>query len=235
MSAERPESRYRPVASKEELRAMVADRDARMLELFGAPGPGRGLEFLDAVERYLDLDRWGFAPTRLRISDVAVIYDSPRCRVKLWPTFNFEPGEGAVYCEYGQLDVPDEPEPEDFRKGKTWDTINSQEYYWFLEGYTPEQALESWRAGLGWPAWQAFLDSELGRTLHGIEWWAAGHGFLWEYYGERLFSLFDLRQPERREAYWRFRGDFRRLRGREVEAQMAELAMKRGSGKIASG
>ncbi len=36
-------------------------------------------------------------------------------------------------------------------------------------------------------------------------------GFIWEYYGERLFSLFDLSQPERWEQFRRFLREYYEL------------------------
>ncbi len=210
MSAERPESRYRPVASKEELRALVEEDDARLRSRAFEPG---GIHFLDAVERYLDLDRWGLRPTRLRISDVAVIYDSPRCRVKLLPSFERDPGEGSVLCHYGRLHAPDDDLYIDWQGERciAWHSLGSGQYYWFLEGCTPQEAAQHSRRRSEWPVRLAFEATERGRTLHGIEWSVAYSGFRWEYFGERLFSLFDLRQPERWEALRRFLREYFRL------------------------
>jgi len=144
---------------------------------------------------------------------VAVIYDSPRCRMRLSPAFERDREKGSVYCDYGRLHAPDEGLYMDWQGERciAWHAINYEKYYWFLEGCTPEEAAEHYRRRSRRPARVAFEASELGRRLHGIEWSVALKGFEWEYYGERLFSLFDLRQPERWEALRRFLQEYFRL------------------------
>jgi hypothetical protein len=74
----------------------------------------------------------------------------------------------------------------------------------FLEGFSPSDVLERRRKKIDTPERIAFLETDLGRGLRGPEWGVALEGFVWETYGDRLFSLFDLREPQRWEDLRRF-------------------------------
>jgi len=65
----------------------------------------------------------------------------------------------------------------------------------FLEGSSAQEAAEHFRARVRWPLHAAFSATELGRTLKRADWSVAQEGYLWQQYGERLFSLFDVGQP----------------------------------------
>ena len=86
------------------------------------------------------------------------------------------------------------------------------------EGYacdTPQEAVEAKRK---WPrVMEQFQQSELGKSLTGVrrqpEWLIRMHAAVWEYYGNRLFELFDLRHPELWDEYTQFTKEFYVIKG----------------------
>ena len=191
MPAKQPQVPRR-VKSEEELRALLEPQDRA--------------EFLDLLERYLQFERWGFSPTRVDPKRLVIIYDSHRCRVRFSPNFEREPGEGSMYSDFGRSHAPDEEMFMEWQGDRcyAWHNIAEPQFCWFLEGCSVQEAGDRRRKGTERPALAAFRASDLGKRLHGMESSIAFQGFLWDYYGDGLFSLFDLRQPERWEALRRY-------------------------------
>jgi hypothetical protein len=205
MAPKQPEGPRR-VKSQEELRALLLPESKRELRTIWRPESR--VEFLDSLERYLDFERWGFHPALIdpRPGRFMMIYESAQCRVRLSPSFEREPGQGSMYSYFGRSHAPDGDTFMEWQGERcfAWHNIAMPEFYWFLEGCSVEEAGERRRRRSEWPAWAAYQATELGKRLRGMEWSIASEGFLWDYYGERLFSLFDLRQPERWEALRRY-------------------------------
>lgn len=173
----------------------------------------RGL--IGRFERYMDLERWQF-----RLSHVytdtgrKVIYDSPWCRIKLSLLIDLRDGD-EMHISYARSHVTNDVEFLKEWRGElcfAWHNIRLAPFWQFIEGYSVDEAAELDRAKARWPAYQSFKETELGATLQGVDWAVAFHGFVWDHYGERLFSLFDMRNPERWEEFRRYIKEFYRLR-----------------------
>jgi hypothetical protein len=166
------------------------------------------------LERFLDLDRWGFRLNYVHLhSGRKVIYDSPSCRVKFSLLIDLREGD-EIGVWYARSHVPDDVDLVMDSQGErcfAWHNIMVSPYWEFLEGSSAQEAAEHFLARFRWPLHAAFSATELGRTLQGVEWSVAQEGFLWQHYGERLFSLFDVRRPELWEVFRRFLHEYYEL------------------------
>ena len=150
------------------------------------------------LERYLDLSRWGFRLSYVDPQHDSVIYDSPRCRVHFSLLIDLREGD-EIPISYARSHVGNDVEVVMEWQGErcfAWHNIMLDPYWEFLEGLTAAEAAEQFRTRTRWRAGPAFRETELGRTLRQADAMVAFHGYLWEHYGERLFSLFDVRQAE---------------------------------------
>jgi hypothetical protein len=167
-------------------------------------------DLIQLVERFIDFKRWGFQRTYIytpvEISP-SVIYDSEWCRVMFssegWEMFNGE----VVKVYYGRLHASNEKWFIPWR-GKNhlcWHRVN--EALNFLDGLTPQEAVEQIPEGKRSRVMDQFSMSETGQRLLKVnqaEWMLGMQAFVWEHYGTRLFGLFDLRRPDLWEQYENF-------------------------------
>jgi hypothetical protein len=82
----------------------------------------------------------------------------------------------------------------------------------FLEGFSASEVVERRRKRIGTPERIAFMETEVGRGLQSPDWGVALEAFIWERYGDRLFSLFDVRESQRWEELRRFVREYYELR-----------------------
>ena len=171
------------------------------------------------LEQFLPLTRWGFQESYSHILAeyrLYVIYDSEWCRVR------FSLGGGDQYfgdelsISYGKLHAPNDKNYMIFKGEDCWcwhSVLNALD---FLDGTTPQQAVDRLQANGQWP-WVAehFRQSELAQNLkyNHPEWLIRMHSAIWSHYGKRLFELFDLRRPDLWEQYTRFIREYYRIKG----------------------
>lgn len=168
---------------------------------------------IDRLERYLDLDRWGFRLTYVDPRHDKVVYASSACRVKATLLIDRREGD-AVQLKYARSHAPDDVELLMEWQGErcfAWHNIMVAPYWEFLEGFSAGEAAEHLRARVRWPLHAAFSATELGGSLQGADWSVAQEGYLWQHNGERLFSLFDVRKPELWEEFRRFLREYYEL------------------------
>lgn len=161
--------------------------------------------FIQMLERNMDFKRWGFQQTFLGVTrqfPPSVIYDSSHCRVRfLWsePDVRDAP---TIYIRYGRLHAPTD------QRYILWS--GQQCYCWhdprmafqFLDGSSPQDAVYN---RFKWPRnLERTHQSITGKGLSQPERQSKMHSASWDYYGERLFSLYDFPHPELWDKYTQF-------------------------------
>lgn len=165
--------------------------------------------YIDYVESNLAPQEWGFRRNALLPKKLTVIYDSEYCRVK----FVLRGSDyGPLYASsiyYGRLHAPDDEVYMNWRgeSCRCWhrDSEIMMLTLPFLEEMSPEEiSLE--------PAefWQQREQALGAYPSDEIEYQLSLHSRIWERYGEKLFHVFDLRQPDLWEKYAAFSETFKR-------------------------
>lgn len=138
-----------------------------------------------------------------------LIYDSEWCRVEFVYDGSERWSPPNIIVNYGRLHAPNR---ENFMEMKciywhlVWepmaflDGISAEEYATTKKGYIPDFVS---------PYWEKVLSDGENRA----EWHLRMHRAIWEYYGMRLFELFDLRRPDLWERYRHFLKEFYRIYG----------------------
>jgi hypothetical protein len=141
-----------------------------------------------------------------------LIYESEWCRISLvWGGWEYGSGN-TMHIFYGRLHAPNE------KARMMW---NGEECHcWhelryilhFLDGRTPAKAAE---LNYSHPIVAPFYQEELEQRYKSQpEWLAQMHLAIWQYYGQPLFDLFDLRQPALWQQYQQFLKDVYDITGR---------------------
>ena len=171
-------------------------------------GEDVGNALLRLIEENLEIERWGFQVTFKRFIEpqhIKVIYDSEWCRIKINFARRHYPETDEILVEYGRLHAP---EGDLFMvwKGegcRCWHNILDP--LRFLDGLTPEEARQQVGVDKKLPlVVRTYNQSETGRKL--LEEYSPKsvivlQDTIWKHYGQRLFDLFDLRNPELWETY----------------------------------
>ena len=177
-------------------------------------------KLFELVESTLNLKHWGFQKTFVDDSvtlSLGIIYDSEWCRVKFVSSgIDTNRGDDNISIYYGRLHAANESTIMHWN-GKLcycWHRIN--EALNFLDGLTPEDAVNQLRLHRKWSnVMEEFRQSDLGQELkyRQPEWLIRMHASIWNFYGERLFELFDLRQPDLWQRYSSFYSEFHKIKG----------------------
>jgi len=168
---------------------------------------------LDRLGRYLDLGRWGFKLTYVDPRYDTVVYDSPKCRAMFSLRIDVREGD-AIAVRYARSHVSNDVSVVMEWQGEScfaWHNIRLAPFWQFLEGISATEAAGHLRAKVHWSVGQTFRETELGRSLRGPDASVALHGYIWQHYGERLFSLFDIRRPDLWEEFRRFLREYYEL------------------------
>ena len=170
------------------------------------------------ARKYLSLDRWKFKESvRLReIKFPKIIYDSEWCRVNFsWGGMEMFSGY-TINIFYGRLHAPSDDKYMIWNGEKCYCWHDISTALNFLDGRSPKDIAGR---NYGRPrVMEQFVQSEVGQSLKDRrfqpEWLARMHAAIWDDYGNRLFELFDLRQPELWEKYRNFVKSLYDLEGR---------------------
>jgi hypothetical protein len=173
------------------------------------------------LETIFDFKHWGFHQSYVRPDTSFLprfIYDSEWCRV----SFSLSGGDQypghdrELSISYGRLHAADE-EPVviwDGEMRRCWHNVFDALF--FLEGFSPQEAVDpsqSNRKNLN--IVELFRQSEIAKDLYQInrvEYVMRLHRAIWDHYQERLFELYDLRQPNLWEEYSKFIREYYRIR-----------------------
>ena len=159
---------------------------------------------LGRLERYLDFERWGFQLAHVEPNSGPVIFDSPKCRVLC--RLSMERGADEIGIVYGRRHAPNDRSLLEWEGEKcfAWHNLRILHVTDFLEGLSVAQVVERNRQKLRAPDIVAFMETGRSAGLAGPDASVALEDFIWERYGDRLFSLFDVRHPQRWEELRRF-------------------------------
>jgi hypothetical protein len=170
-------------------------------------------EILKLIKNSSNLDNWGFKESYQSVKSNVLIYDSEWCRMSFsWGGWD-NLGGNSISVHYGRLHAPNEDAK------MVW---NGEECYaWhefeyplhFLDARSPAEASE---LDLSHPLTNKYYSDDFSKKFHRRqpEWLMQMHMEVWDNYGERLFELFDLRQPQLWEQYGKFLKEFYDIKGR---------------------
>jgi hypothetical protein len=182
---------------------------------------------IDLVVHFMPLEKWRFKESTRLFSEYrpdvslpsgkmvlpTVIYDSERCRVMF--LLDQERYNDDLVIFYGRKHAPND------KKLMKWD--GEECYCWhghdfdlalkFLDGVSPRETAQK-----RWPSHgvQEFLKLGLDESIGQPESMVLMHAAVWEFYGNRLFDLFDLRRSELWAQYSQFVREFYDLYGRNL-------------------
>ena len=163
-------------------------------------------ELVELVERCMHFEKWGFKLSYSSSTDIPfpyVIYNSEWCRVKFLHFGGDYPGQWReMKITYGRFHADNEESFMIWNDEVCWCWHHIHVYSLnFLDGLSPEEAVEHKYKP---QVMHEFRESEISKTVRGPEWVAKNHLTTWEYYGQRLFELFDLRRPDLWDEYRTF-------------------------------
>lgn len=172
-------------------------------------------EMTRIVQDLLALPSKGFSESYRSSQQGILIYDSERCRIKLiWVGWEYGSGN-TMHIVYGRLHALNDDTTMLWDREKCYCWHDLDYILHFLDGRTPVEA-----AGLNYShaLTNPFYKKELRqRYKNQPEWMAHIHLAIWEQYGQSLFDLFDLRQPELWQQYRQFLQDVYDIIGRIPE------------------
>ncbi len=163
-------------------------------------------ELINLVKQFLPLDKWGFKLNATYVGRFNpgveyssgnviypnVYYNSEYCRVLF--VFDKDRHGDDLCIYYGRLHAPDGKNHLNWNNDecRCWHGLNL--VLKFLDGVNPSKvARMKYYYSQGT---KDLFDSKLIGTTEQPEWLARLHAASWEYYGNHLFDLFDLRHPD---------------------------------------
>ncbi len=175
---------------------------------------------IELLERILNFEKWIFhrVYTQLRKGIApTVIYDSKLCRVQ----FVLESGEryqGArLSVYYGRLHAASDNFDMVFNGESSHCWHQVQNLLNFLDGLSPQESVDQLKIKNQWSRIQEeYKQSDVGKNLESSnhpEWMARMHQAIWEYYGNRFFELFDIKNPTQWEKYVSFNREYHKIYG----------------------
>jgi hypothetical protein len=169
------------------------------------------------VEGYVPLVKWGYKqsvqfPGTPRNPLAYAIYDSEACRVKFALDYSGNGRKLDLRVFYGRSHAPDGVSVMQWNGKDCYCWHNFEMALLFLDDISAEEAVR--RRGSSPLGVQKFLELGLTGLIEQPEWLARMHATVWEYYGNRLFQLFDLRHPRAWNQFAQFVSDYYDILGR---------------------
>ncbi len=176
------------------------------------------VEMTRIAQSTLNLTGRGFKETYRASNLEELIFDSEWCRISFtWSGWE-QTGGNSMHIHYGRLHAPNEKITMQWQ-GEDCRCWHGAEYpLHFLDGRTPAEAAE---LDVSHPTTDAFYKTEITQKFRrrNPEWMAEMHLTIWQQYGQRLFDLFDLRQPELWQKYQEFLKDVYDIQGRDSDIE----------------
>jgi hypothetical protein len=171
-------------------------------------------EMTRIADEFLHLTGRGFKVSYRSERPGKLIYDSEWCRISLiWGGWDQASGN-SMHIRYGRLHAPNEKTTMSWQgeECRCWHELDYVLH--FLDGRTPVEAAE---LDVSHPTTDAFYKTEITQKFQRRqpEWIAEMQLAIWKQYGQQLFDLFDLRQPELWQKYRRFLKDVYDIAGRK--------------------
>jgi hypothetical protein len=169
-------------------------------------------EMMRIAQDILRFELRGFKETYRSEKSPQLIYDSVWCRISLvWGGWDYGSGN-TMHIYYGRLHAPNEKETMLWNGEKCHCWHGIEQALHFLDGRTPADTAE---LDYSHPVTDSFYEEENEQKYESQpEWMAHMHVAVWEHYGDRMFGLFDLRQPDLWKQYQQFLKDVYDIKGR---------------------
>lgn len=172
------------------------------------------VEMTRIADDFLNLAGRGFKVSFLSEKPGKLIYDSQWCRISLiWGGWE-QAGGNSMHIHYGRLHAPSEKitmlwQGEECR---CWHRVEHALH--FLDRRTPAEAAS---LDVSHPTTSPFYKTEITQKFRRRqpEWIAEMHLAIWRQYGQPLFDLFDLRQPQLWQQYRQFLQEVYDISGRK--------------------
>ncbi|NTW99282.1 MAG: hypothetical protein HGB35_05010 [Geobacteraceae bacterium] len=173
-------------------------------------------EMTRIADEFLNLTGRGFKISYRSERPEKLIYDSQWCRISLiWGGWD-QVGGNNMHIRYGRLHAPNEKimmlwQGEECR---CWHRIEHALH--FLDGHAPADVA---RLRYSHPTLDPFYEEDIRKRFprRQLEWLAQMQVTVWQQYGQRLFDLFDLRQPELWQQYRQFLKEVYDIHGRDSD------------------
>ena len=173
-------------------------------------------EMTRIAQSVLGLPTRGFKETYRSSKSGELIFDSEWCRISLtWGGWD-QAGGNSMHIHYGRLHASNENVTMQWQ-GEECHCWHELDYVLhFLDGRTPVEAA---KLDVSHPTTDPFYKTETTQKFHRRqpEWMAGMHITIWEQYGQRLFDLFDLRQPDLWRKYQQFLKEVYDIQGRDSD------------------
>lgn len=173
-------------------------------------------EMYRIAQDILGLPTRGFKETYRSATPGELIFDSAWCRISLtWGGWD-QAGGNNMHIHYGRLHAPNENVTMQWQ-GKECYCWHELDYVLhFLDGRTPTEASI---LDVSHPITDPFYKTEITQQFRRRqpEWIAEMHKKIWEKYGQQLFDLFDLQQPELWQRYQQFLKEVYDILGRDSD------------------
>jgi hypothetical protein len=170
-------------------------------------------QFIQMLEQNLDFKRWGFTRVFSGVGKFSpiVIYASEACRVMFaWELPDIRDGIVIIRVHYGRSHAPNHEDIITWKGQECYCWHDVEKALYFLDGLSPSEAVKN-KFKLP-KVMEQFRNSSVKKGWTQPEYMAKTHSAIWEHYGQRLFDLFDLRQPSLWEQYSRFLAEYQTLR-----------------------
>lgn len=170
-------------------------------------------EFIQILERTLDFKRWGFKRVFSGVGKYApiVVYASEACQVMFaWELPDIRDGIVKIHVSYGRLHAPYDEYVITLKGQKCYCWHDVEKVLYFLDGLSATQAVKN-KFKLP-KVMEQFRESSVNKGWTQPEYMAKMHATIWEHYGQRLFQLFDLRQPLSWDRFTQFVAEYQKIR-----------------------
>ena len=165
------------------------------------------------VEKYLNPEQWEF---KLQYKNYkkgyVAIYNSPSCRLRCSLSHDPRDKNDAITFDYGRKHAPDEEYYLKYQGENclAWHAFLTNYVGQFLDGIEPQALARARieRTDMPSEGRKRFEEKEKANGLLSPMWGLQSEAFIWEYYGNNLFELFDMRYPKKWAAYRNFLTEF---------------------------
>jgi len=185
-------------------------------------------EFLRPNDNGFELIHVGAVPNTLP----SILYQSKQCKLRIQSLRDRPYEEIEIYVYYGRLHAPLDKDVIEWNNDKCycWHSLEFGEVLNFLDGLSPAdivnrnyetpRAVKEFSESTKEARYKeeiAALTGKGGKFWSRAEFFSKKHAFLWKYYGQRLFDLFDLNRPDLWEEYRHFLKEYYERRNEKAK------------------
>jgi hypothetical protein len=188
-------------------------------------------EITRIAQDFLQLPLRGFKESYRSIKPGKIIYDSKWCRLNIiWGGWDYL-GGNSIQIRYGRFHALDEKATMIWNgeECRCWHRVEHALH--FLDKRAPDETAnlnydkratdETANLNYSHPITKPFYEKEFREKFYRQqpEWMAQMHTTIWQHYGQQLFELFDLNQPDLWQRYQQFLKEIYDFEGRIPEVE----------------